>query len=279
MAKPASYDIHAAFVASYGPNREELSDTLRVAQDFQIQLTDGTAETLTSAFEPFLADLASQDEERQREAARVIGSLAPASLEDTILSMMGSASSRPFALLGLRRLDTVRSRAALADVVEGTAGYSYEKEQAINYLSEMGDRKYFPLLLSVARQQPPNQARDYVLAAARLGGEGALPFIDSLLEDSDPFSRANGVMALSETGTRRAVPILIETLKSKEPDLGTLASIGLTALTHRSPFADGKIYSDSPSVQYQDWSRWWFLHGRQASVYGPLQCGEIEPLN
>jgi hypothetical protein len=82
MAKPAIYDIHAAFVASYGPNREELSDTLRVAQDFQIQLTDGTAETLTSAFEPFLADLASQDEERQREAARVIGSLAPASLEE-----------------------------------------------------------------------------------------------------------------------------------------------------------------------------------------------------
>jgi len=204
LAKAATYDIHAALLVSYGSNREELSvpaDTLRVAEDFQIQLTDGTRETLKSAFQPFLADLASKEEERQREAARVIGSLAPAFLEDTILSMMVSATARPFALLGLRRLDTVRSRAALAEIVEGTAGYSYEKERAIKYLSEMCDRKYFPLLLSVARQQPPNQARDYVLAAARLGGENALPFVDSLLEDSDPLSHANGVMALSETGT------------------------------------------------------------------------------
>src|SRR5947199_6959159 len=83
-----------------------------------------------------LEALDSKDEEHQQEAARVIGSLAPPFLEAKILDMAGSPKTRRFALLGLRRLNTTRARKALADVVLGTPGYSYEKEQAIKYLSE-----------------------------------------------------------------------------------------------------------------------------------------------
>lgn len=284
LSKSATYDLHATYATRYGPRTKDVSlwagaETLTVETHFQIQLTKGSQENLMAAFQPFVAALASKDEERQREAARVIGSLAPPFLEDTIVSMLDSPAARPFALLGLRNLNTPRSREILAGIVGNTPGYTYEREQAIKYLAEMEDKKYLPLLLDVAEKQLPNEARDYVLAAAQLGGDDAMSFLGSLLDDPNPFSRANGVMALSQTGSRRAVPLLIETLKSADTDLGKLASIGLIQLTHRSPFSDGRMYSDSPAQLYVPWLRWWSFRGNNAPTYGPRDCSEIRSLN
>jgi len=77
------------------------------------------------------------------------------------------------------------------------------------------------------RSRSQIKARDYVLAAAQLGGENAMPYVVSLVSSSDAFSRANGIMALPLTGSRRAVPVLIDLLQSPDMDLARLASIGL----------------------------------------------------
>jgi HEAT repeat protein len=98
-------------------------------------------------------------------------------------------------------------------------------------------------------------------------------------QPASAFSRANGVMALPQTGSRRAVPILIELLRNPNPDIGRLASIGLIHLTHRSPFEAGRWFIDPPSNEYQDWFRWWMVRGDGAPVYGPSQCGVIEHLD
>jgi hypothetical protein len=205
----------------------------------------------------------------------VIGSLAPHFLEDTIVAMTSSRSTLSFALIGLRRMNTERSRKVLAEIVQRTKGYSYEKEQAIRYLSEMGDKKYFPLLLSEASNKEPNQSRDYVLAAARLGGEDALSYVNSLLANPDGFLRANGVMALPETGSRRAVPLLIDLLRDSDTGIARFASGGLIHLTHRSPLKSGQGYSEGPSADYASWLRWWSAEGDRATIYGPQQCGVI----
>ncbi len=118
-----------------------------------------------------------------------------------------------------------------------------------------------------------------MLGAARLGGEDALPYVLSLLNDSNPFGHGNGVQALSETGSRQAVRILIELLRSRQVDVGRGASIGLVRLTHRSPLPTGKWYSDTPSNDYLAWMRWWIREGDRAPIYGPSQCGSIYPLN
>jgi hypothetical protein len=277
-----TYDIRASRTLDYRRPEAGLAGPIRGVQMkseavFHIRVEDGSSDSLPPVFQPYVADLHSKDEERQREAARVIGSMAPPFLEDTILSMIDSPVMRPFALIGLRHLNTSRSREALAEIVEGTSGYSYEKEQAIKYLSEMGDEKYFPLLLDGAKKQEPNQARVYVLAAAQLGGEDAMPYVGSLLISPNTFSHANGVMALPQTGSRRAVPILIELLRSPDVDVGRLASIGLIRLTHRSPLEGGRWFSDSPSNEYSVWVSWWMLRGDTAAIYGPSQCGSIEP--
>jgi hypothetical protein len=283
LSKPGDYDIHAVWAASYGPKTEGFPNPaggqqIKVEEHLRVRLIDANGENLEPLFQPYIAGLAAQDEEHRIEAARAIGSVAPPFLEDTMVSMLDIPAARSFALQGLKKLNTPRSREVLSGIVAATSGYSYEKQQIINYLADMGDKRYFPLLLDIAQKQPPNQARDYVLAAARLCGEDAMPFIKSLLADSDPFSLANGVMALSETGSRSAIPILIESLKNPNSDFGALALTGLRQLTHRSHFLDGKIYQQSPSRLYASWLRWWMLNGNSAPVYGPQQCGEILPL-
>jgi HEAT repeat protein len=39
-----------------------------------------------------------------------------------------------------------------------------------------------------------------------------MPYVVSLLGSSDPFSRGNAIMALPQTGSRLAVPLLIDLL-------------------------------------------------------------------
>jgi hypothetical protein len=284
LSKPGAYDISASQTLSYGPTGADLGSRNQWVQvktdaQFHIRVEDGSDESLAPLFQPYLADLNSKDEARRGEAARVIGSLAPSFLEETILSMLDSPVTRPFALIGLKHLNTPRSREALAGIVQNTTGYSYEKGQAIKFLSEMGDRAYFPLLLDEATRHEPNQARDYVLAAAELGGEDAMPYAVSLVMSPDPFSRANGVMALPLTGSRTAVPILIDLLRNQDIDLERLASIGLIRLTHLSPLGENRWFSDNPSDENPEWRSWWLSNGASTPIYGPSQCGKVESLN
>ena len=190
--------------------------------------------------------------------------------------MLKQYTSREFALLGLRNLNTARSRAELAKIVESTSEYTEQSEMAITYLAQMGDKKYFPLLLGVAQKDAPNQARGHVLAAAELGGDDSLPFLQGLLSSADPNSRTNGVMGLEKTGSRAAVPLLIEELKDPNADLGKLALNGLTGLTHRGAFGDGQVNPDPPGEEYGRWSKWWAANGGSTAVYGPRECGEIQ---
>jgi hypothetical protein len=283
LSRPGHYAVHASRTLRYGSPTESLPNMadeakVKIEAEFKILVAIGSDEALVPMFQPFLADLSSKIEERQIEAARVIGSLAPAFLEDTLVSMVNSPVTRPYALIGLRHLNTSRSRQRLANIVQDTSGYSYGKEQAIKDLSEMGDTEYFPLLLDEAKKWEPNQARDYVLAAARLGGQAAMPYVVSLLGSSEPFSRGNALMALPETGSRQAVPLLIEALKDPDTNLGRLASLGLIQLTHRSPFEDARIWGESPSGEYRAWTRWWSIHGSDAAIYKASQCGVVEPL-
>ncbi len=157
LSKTGFYRIRASRTLKYGPPSAGLANSasglqVRTEGQFDIRVEDGKDESLAAIFQPYVSDLDSKDEERRQEAARVIGSIAPPFLEDTILSMATSPATRPFALIGLWHLNTPRSREALAGFVDGGSGYSYEKQQAIKYLSEMGDKKYFPLLLGEAKK-------------------------------------------------------------------------------------------------------------------------------
>lgn len=277
LSKPGITDVRASRVLNYAQSPRVALDPkawrqVKTEGRFRIRLEDVGVKDLSTIFKPYLADLSSKSEEQRSEAGRAIGSAAPAFLEETIVAMASSLSEREFGLLGLRRLNTEKSRKVLAEIVERTPGYSSEKEKAIHYLSEMADRKYFRLLLNEANGQEPNVSRDYILAAARLGGEDAMPYVNSLLISPDAFLRANGVMALSETGSRRAVPLLVYLLQDSNVGIRRLASTGLVHLTHRRPSKRG----DPASSDYDIWLHWWSVEGERATIYGPMECGPIE---
>src|SRR5207249_8482741 len=121
LSTPGLYDIRASRTLTFGPPADFVSQIsgpqLKAEEQFHIRVNDEGSQDLLSMFQPFLEALDSKDEEHQQEAARVIGSLAPPFLEAKILDMAASPKTRRFALLGLRRLNTTRSRKALADVV------------------------------------------------------------------------------------------------------------------------------------------------------------------
>jgi HEAT repeats len=256
LSKAGNYEIRATqemkYAAATGDVRLAAArQQFKVEQRFTIQLMKADRERLQAVYKPYVVNLSSQDDEIQREAERAIVSGAPPWLEDTIVGMLRQYTSREFALLGLKNLNTARSREELAKIVRNTSEETEENLTAVRYLAELGDKTYFPMLLEIAKKQPANEGREYVMAAAELGGDDAVPFLQELLGSGDGSARANAAMGLGKTGSRAAVPLLIEVLKDRE--LGKLAGEGLVELTHR---------------QEGDWVAWWAENSGSAAVFG-----------
>jgi HEAT repeats len=278
LSKPGDYQIHASRVFRYAsvgdPGLSTSSKQFKLEKTFRIQVFPANRESLQMIYQVYVTNLRSSDDEIQREAERVIASGAPPWLEDTIVGMLRRYTSREFALLGLKNLNTPRSRQELANIVQNTSEGTPESETAAAYLAQLGDKKYFPMLQEIAKKLPPNESRTYVLAAAQLGGDDALPFLQDLLNSSDTTARATAILALEKTGSRAAVPVLLAVLKNSNPDLGHLVLNSLADLTHRAVQAS----NDPPSDLYASWANWWAAQGNSATIYGPEQCAAAQPL-
>jgi hypothetical protein len=281
VQKPGEYEIHAQRVLKYRlaegrPDVPGEGTEFKLEGRVKIQVVAGNREGLERIYNVYVTNLGARDSEIQTEAERAIVSGAPPWLEDTIVGMLRKSTSREFALLGLKNLNTARSRDELAKIVESTSEFTDENERAVAYLAQMGDKKYYPLLQNLAQKQDANEAKEYVMAAAELGGDDALPYLQELLANKDPFARTNGLMGLEKTRCRAAVPLLIAALKDPKPDLEKLAAQGLETLTHRS--AGESARGDAPKDQAKRWEKWWTAEGERAKLYGPGECGEIREL-
>jgi HEAT repeats len=276
VKKAGEYEIRAVDTFRYAPITGEVKlsggTEFKVEQRFHIRLVKADQQALEGVYKTYVTNLASRDPEIQTDAQRAIVSGAPPWLEDTVVDMLRQSTSREFALLGLKNLNTPRAREELAKIVENSSELTQENVTAVGYLGQMGDKKYFPLLLKLAQKVESDQGREYVLAAAELGGADAVPFLQGLLRSTDPAAKANAVLGLEQTGSRAAVPLLMEQLKDPHGELGSLALNGLVGLTHRSPG------EEKPAVAYADWEKWWAANAGRTAVYGPRECGDIERL-
>lgn len=220
----------------------------------------------TESFQPWIDQLKSKDLMVRSEATRVLASLAPRSLEDVILALVGDPQFRGLAPLALHRLNTARSTAAMAEMLRNSEFGSSESMRSDQYLAETGDQQWFPLLREVAEKNARNLP--YVSNAAELGGEKMLPTLLSLLSSPDQqFTRTNAVSAMSYTASRAAIPILIELLKASDTDIADRAAGSLQRLTHRR--AEGK-----PQHQYAKWSGWWSRESNTATMHKIGECGD-----
>jgi hypothetical protein len=89
----------------------------------------------SAVFQPWLDQLRSTDQLKRIEAARALASVAPRSLENTLLTFGDDPLLRQFAPLAFHRLNTPRSMAAMAELLQKTNPGSFEYWQASAYLS------------------------------------------------------------------------------------------------------------------------------------------------
>jgi hypothetical protein len=99
-------------------------------------------------FKPWVDQLKSIDQEKRMEAARTLASVAPASLEETLLGFADNPEFRRYAPLAFHRLNTRRSIEAMAHLMEGPV--TSEQIEAAGYLAETHDQSWYPLLRDAA---------------------------------------------------------------------------------------------------------------------------------
>jgi HEAT repeat protein len=113
------------------------------------------------------------------------------------------------------RLNTPRSLEAMADLVRSTEAGSWVHLQSAKFLALTGDPTWLPLLLENA-QKHANIA-DYVTSAAESNGEKMLPTLATMLQNPDRETiQANAISALGYTGSRAAVPALLDLFRSPD---------------------------------------------------------------
>jgi hypothetical protein len=246
-------------------------DTLEVRETFYFRVTESTYDP--HAFQPWVDQLRSPDLLKRREAARTLASVAPRSLEDTLLAFANDQEIRSFAPLAFQRLNTPRSMATMAQLLKTSEPGTFEHMKSADYLAESDDQQWFPLLFEVARKNA--RISNYIDDAVKLGGDKMLPTLVSLMNSPDKeFTRINAVTAMGSTGSRAAVPILLDLLRSPKP-VADRARYSLRMLTHHT--ANDK-QSESPQSEYLKWSQWWTHEGATAPIYKATNCGDLSPL-
>jgi hypothetical protein len=262
VSTPGDYEILALRTMKYAVVTGDATGNLefKLEQNLRFRVVSGSREVLRAIYQVYVRNLASQDDEIQRDAEIAIVSGAQPWLEDIIVGMLRKSTSREFALLGLKNLNTTRSREELSKIVKDTAPFTPENEGAVKALASMGDKTYYSMILDMAKNQPPDEASSYLQAAAQLGGDDAVPYLKDLLAAKNPAARRSAIVALGNTGSRAAIPPLLDQLKNPDAEISKLASGALAQLTHQR------------FQTVEEWSKWWDAGGKVARIFGAGEC-------
>lgn len=281
LTADGEYEVEANRSWPYASAELNFFEAAHVTVETHAQLhfrIDSSASVDAPGLSKLVNQLHSTDEFKRREAGRTLATLAPKSLEDTLLAFVNDPQLRVWAPLAFHGLNTSRSMAAMAELLVKSRPGTYEHLESARYLGESHDSQWFPLLAEVARKNA--QISNYVSAAAENGGDKAIRLLFELMQSPDKeFTRVNAVTAFGDTGSRAAVPILLDLLKSPDEEIADRARYGLKQLTHRSIEHDEDEEPESPQVQYPRWLRWWSEQGMTAHIYKANECSEIELLN
>lgn len=259
------------------PKVEQLSasDTLR------INVRRGDENELESAFRPIVTELNSPDQMRRAEAAAAITELAPPFLEDVLIEL----TKTPFvgsAISALRKADTPKTRAALAQIAVGSDD-SMLRIGAIQNLGRTKDAAYLPTLFQLMESGNRAIQNAAAVAAGTLGGTTAVQRLSAFISAGDGEARIAGAEGLGNTLTREAVPILIALLLDSDSNVRQSAVSSLFLLTHYAAF-DGNKWADISTAEsavsvHQRWVRWWGSHGSTWEVHGMADCTSPQPLD
>jgi len=156
---------------------------------------------------------------------------------------------------GLAMLDSISKSAVLALA-------QTRNPAALDVLKRIGNMKDHP-------------ARSDAIQTLGLFGEVAIPYLTTALKD--PQTKHSAVQGLGVTGSRAAVPILIDLLEKSDNGAMIYARESLAQLTHL--VIDSSVDPGTPHPsEYRRWLDWWALNGATAEIFDTDHCSELAPL-
>ena len=259
------------------PTVEQLS----VSDTLGINVRRGNETELKSAFTPIVAELNSRDPVRRAEATAAVTELAPPFLEDLLIDLTKTQFAHS-AISALRKADTPKTRAALAQIALGSDD-SMLRIEAIQNLGRTKDAAYLPTLFRLMESGNKAIQNAAAVAAGTLGGATAVQRLSAFIDTGDGEARIAGAEGLGNTQTRDAVPILIGLLLNADANVRQAAVSSLFLLTHFAAF-DGNKWADISTAEsaasvYQRWVRWCGPHGRTCQIHGMADCSSPQPLD
>jgi hypothetical protein len=162
---------------------------------------------------------------------------------------------------------------AMAELMQGPV--TNEQIEAAHYLAMTGNQRWYPLLRDAATKNV--RISSYPAYAAELGGERALPMLVALAKSPDrEFTGGNAIMAMGSTGSRDAIPVLLDYLISPDINISDRANYALQLLTHRTAVRDQ--LNRNRQTESAKWSQWWKREGATARIYKDPECGGTIPM-
>jgi hypothetical protein len=124
------YTVQAAYGVPFSGLPE---GTPEVRSTFDFLVVEKPADE--KVFQPWVDQLRSTDRRERAEAARILASVAPRTLEDIILTFADDPWIRQYAPLAFHRLNTPRSLTAMKALLTNPNASAWEQRKAADYLA------------------------------------------------------------------------------------------------------------------------------------------------
>ncbi|MBV9149924.1 MAG: HEAT repeat domain-containing protein [Candidatus Eremiobacteraeota bacterium] len=180
-----------------------------------------------------------------------------------------------WAFPALQRLNTPAARSVLAQVVTSKIKAGDARDQshrfvALDELSEMGDKAYLPLFVSLVNDGYRDVRVTAIRGLALLGGDSEVPMLAKLARGQrSSEDRAETLEAIGEARSRRAIPLLIAFFSLPDANQPTSSNDALFRLTHHSISSADLSTVEGAKVA---WERWWAANKGAIHVFGPFDC-------
>jgi len=264
---PGDFDYTAERQITFYTNGSlEVVGRQEVRETFTVHAVQANHGKLEADYAPLLEDLQSRDPRRHSLALGAITQHPQEFLEAVILNLSQDPQTISASITGLEKLGTDRAKKRLAELTASAFEESV-RQPATTALAELGDTNYCGLMLQLMNLRQGYTSEIAARGAGLLCGEKAIPQLALLLlrqpGDFPPYEIA---YALGNTGSRAAVPMLIELLGNSDVGVRRAAKEALYTLTHR------QSNSDDSGADRQDWVSWWSLQGKTAQIFTPAEC-------
>ena len=259
--RPGEYQLSASGKAGIAGGR--------FIRTLPLNVVAASARELQAAWAPFVAAADGPDAVQRRHARAAIVESAPSFLESLIARFAADEQFGTSAIEALGRIASSDSRTHLKNLLRGSP--EARRSPILLALARMGHPEDTEFLSGVLRDETmdPTSRRYAALGLGHIGGDRVVERLERVLPAASAELRPSIAMALGNTRSRAAVPVLIG-MFGNNPSRNEVCG-ALRTLTHRA-WCDGT--ADDPAATRRQWLRSWSEDGPTAPIFGPDTCPE-----